>query len=693
MTYGLWWEEVPKGTKKAKPFAFWNEPDYLPGLQEALLFPVVLMTDADILAESAAGNTLILDVECYINYFQVAFRSVETGKVINIERMNAGTLDIKKLKWILENFLTVSFNGIHFDIPILALALAGVSNAALKACVGEIIEDSVRPADILKRFRVKNLQLNHIDIKPVCPLDHSLKKYGSRLHTRKMQDLPFHPSTTLSYEQIAIVRFYCCNDLQVTYELFQGLQSQLSLRVDMSQQYGVDLRSKSDAQIAETVIGHELERLTGTRAKRPTIPVGTVYKYKGPDFISFQTPFMQQLYQRILAYDFMVNEKGSIDLPEFLKTMKIKLGNGTYTMGIGGLHSNEKNQTIKVLKDWFLRDADVASMYPSIILLLKLFPAHLGEAFLAVYQSIVDRRLEAKGKQKTDKNREAEWKIINESLKIVINGSFGKLGSKWSIFYAPDLMITVTLTGQLSLLMLIEQFELHGISAVSANTDGVVASFSAEKEWLYTEICEWWQKLTGMELEFAEYSALYSRDVNSYVAVKKKDGSAKCKGAFSNPWNEGNLNDQLKKSPTGTICQEAVIAYLLKGTPVIDTIKSCTDIKKFVFVKEVSGGGFKDKFHVGKVTRWVFMEGEEGVIQYCKNGNKVPGSDGAVPMMELIDFIPAGIDYQRYVNIVEGMLCDLGHPEFSGVNASSWWNLVNGDDMEAENEEEYVLAA
>lgn len=61
------------------------------------------------------------------------------------------------------------------------------------------------------------------------------------------------------------------------------------------------------------------------------------------------------------------------------------------------------------------------------------------------------------------------------TFKIVLNGTFGKLGSKYSFLYSPNLMIQVTITGQLALLMLIEALEAAGISVVSANTDGIVS--------------------------------------------------------------------------------------------------------------------------------------------------------------------------------------------------------------------------
>ena len=41
-------------------------------------------------------------------------------------------------------------------------------------------------------------------------------------------------------------------------------------------------------------------------------------------------------------------------------------------------------------------------------------------------------------------------------------------------FYEPNLMISVTLTGQLTLLMLIERAERSGIPVVNDKTDGVL---------------------------------------------------------------------------------------------------------------------------------------------------------------------------------------------------------------------------
>ena len=60
-----------------------------------------------------------------------------------------------------------------------------------------------------------------------------------------------------------------------------------------------------------------------------------------------------------------------------------------------------------------------------------------------------------------------EWlekEVIANGGKIVLNGTFGKLFSLFSIFFSPQQGISTTVGGQLSLLMLIERLEIAGIS-------------------------------------------------------------------------------------------------------------------------------------------------------------------------------------------------------------------------------------
>jgi hypothetical protein len=671
---GLFWEDMPVikeskakiVQKRSPPERTWERPGYLPGLEDALRFNVPLMSDDEILEYRLKGtlagvNTkFVYDIECYPNYFLIAFKDLETGKVVYFERIVIDGVervffDHRKLGWLMQNFCHVSFNGIGYDAPIAALALAGCSCEQLWEATKKLIVEQMRPADVLKMFKAKKLHFDHIDLIEVAPLRASLKIYGGRLHTKRMQDLPFPPGTVLNMDQIAIVRWYCCNDLQNTGDLYGALIEQVDLRVSMSHEYGIDLRSKSDAQIAEAVLGHEIEALNGYRLTRPQIDPGTVYRYNVPGFLRYSTPLMNWVLATVAASAFVVADHGSIDMPPQLAELKIAIGGSVYQMGIGGLHSTEKSAMHVEDEYNILKDVDVESFYPRIILNQGLYPKHLGVNFLAVYNSIVERRIAAK--------RSGD-KVTADSLKITINGSFGKLGSKYSILYAPDLLIQTTISGQLSLLMLIERLELCGIPVVSANTDGIVIKCPRDKQELCNYVVGIWEIDCQYKTEETRYAALYSRDVNNYVAVKKGydkknkvwldevDG-AKTKGAFA--------KSGLQKNPTNYVCVEAVVNLLTVRKPVYETIWECKDITKFVSVRSVSGGAVKDGEFLGKSIRWYYAKGVEGEIIYAKNGNKVPKSDGAKPLMQLPDVFPDDVDYNWYIRETEKMLSTLGY--------------------------------
>lgn len=639
---GLFWAiDPPKSNESRKaPDPVWLSPDYLPGLAEARAFNVPLMTYDELAQAQARGEQLICDIEEFQNYFLAAFTSMESGKCWFVEfQTSIAEADRAWLHWVLHHFQIVTFNGNAFDVPLLALALAGKTCAEIYHAAHMLIYQEIKHWVMLKAFKVHQLEIDHIDLIEVCPLQASLKIYGGRLHVPKMQDLPFPHDIPLSPDQIAIVRFYCINDLTTTAFVNVALAEQLSVRKEMSLKYDIDLRSKSDAQIAEAVIKAELKRLNGWQPERPEIEPGTSYMYHVPPFIKFQTQELQDALERIRASRFFVGEFGSIEMPPELNGLKIAIGKGSYRMGIGGLHSTEECTAHVASEQFMIVDRDVTSYYPQIILNQKLYPLHLGFDFLTVYQSLVSRRIAAK---------RSGNKIEADMLKIVINGSFGKFGSKWSALYAPDLLIQVTITGQLSLLMLIEALELAGVEICSANTDGIVMKYPRIMQDVVDRTVKEWELQTSFETEATEYAALYSRDVNNYVAVKP-DGKVKCKGAYSNPWGEkGAEIFRFHKNPTNIIVVEAVTEFLTKGTKPAETIRNCRDLTKFLTVRKVNGGAVKDGVFLGKAIRWYYSTTTGGEIVYAASGNKVPKSDGAKPCMDLPAGFPDDVDFARY---------------------------------------------
>ena len=586
----------------------------------------------------------MFDTEVYSNYFLCAFRDIGTGVVSNFELFDGHPFDVEAVRRIIRASTIVGFNSMNFDLPLLSMSLSGADNAKIKAACDAIIQNNMRSFSLERRFNFKTLTYaDHIDLIDIAPGMASLKIYGGRMHCPRMQDLPIEPSASIAPSDRALLREYCANDLAVTEMLYRKLLPQIQLREQMGEQYAMELRSKSDAQIAELVIKAGVMSITGDVVERPTITPGTSFGFRAPAYITFADDALRDVLARVQASRFVIADTGKVIEPEWMKELEIRIGAGVYTMGIGGLHSTESSVAHHADADTVLLDRDVASYYPNIILSQGLRPRHMGAAFTKVYREVVRRRLDAK---------HSGDKVTDATLKIVINGSYGKFGSKWSILYSPDLLIQTTLTGQFALLMLIEQIELAGIPVVSANTDGIVIKCPRERMPALESIVFEWETLTGFETEETRYSHLYSKDVNNFVAIKP-DGTHKAKGVYA----PGGL----AKTPSNSVCVEAVIAHLKHGTPVEDTVHGCWDITKFVTVRAVKGGALDQAGkYLGKAVRFYKAAGLAGTLTYKINGYTVPRTDGARALMDLPKEFPADVDLDWYVGEANAILNHIG---------------------------------
>ncbi len=629
------------------------------------------------------------------------------------------SLNIQAILFLFSKYQIITFNGNNYDIPMISAALTGLDCATLKRLSDSIIQGGVKHWHFYKQYNIPRIpNIDHIDLIEVAPgVRISLKMYAGRMHSRKMQDLPIDPSAQITPFQRLELSVYCGNDLDNTHDLLREVEERLLLREKVGKEYDIDLMSKSDAQMSEAIILSQLPFIP----EKITIPHGFKFKYVAPSFIKFTSPQLQELLQLVQTVDYVVNDidqiranpdddiigpdgkkiKTGVKMPTELKRKIIKIGSMGYKIGIGGLHSQEGPQNFKTeIGKHTISDHDVTSYYPSLILLMGMFPRAIGQVFIEIYRKIYDMRLAAK---------KAGDKITADGLKIALNGAFGKLGSKYSKLFAPELLIRTTITGQLALLMLIEAMEAAGIRVVSANTDGIVLKTPVGFEWVRDQIIKDWEAITTLRTEATFYKAIYMRDVNNYLAIKH-DGTHKGKGFLT---ESGITNN---KHPAKEICNDAVIAYLKNGTPIEQTINNCNDIRKFLVIRQVKGGGEfarlgdvpphatkedlvksigmiaignrwnwpntidapftlgaaynvavqwyreKDakKQYLGKAVRWYYTADPANYICYTANGNRVAGSEGAFPLMTLVDSMPGNVDRTHYIEDAYKMLETVG---------------------------------
>lgn len=585
--------------------------------------------------------TIVYDTEIFANRFLFAGRVLKNRNIIRIWGHEPDC--IQRLMEVMNSGCTfVSFNGYKFDLPVISAVLSGATQEQVKLLANQIIEQDLQPWQVYDRYRMPELRIDHIDLIEVAPgTFSSLKAYGARMHMPWLKDLPYEHDAVLTDEHCTVVDQYCVNDLDTTEELYKTLAGAMDIRVVMGKEYGLDFRSKSDTQMAETAF---VKRLGLGRGKSP-VPYSV--RYVVPSFINFSSPHLQTLSQRIQDHEYILNQKtGHVILPEFLEKEIVTINQGTYQVGVGGLHSTHDKKVCHVAsKDYIITDIDAASFYPSIIINCNLIPQNTGQRFIDEYKLVYHRRLEAK---------KAGNKAVNETLKISLNGTFGKTASRWSPLYSPDLAIAITLTGQLTLLNLIERIEATGAVVLSANTDGIAVGASRAVMHEVGLAVQRYSEESGFDFEYTPYRTLAIANVNNYIAVTKH-GKIKGKGLFAEP--------DLKKNPTAYICTKAVSNWLRSGTPFEKTISE-GNITDFISARSVTGGARQGDEFLGRVVRWYMSTSSLPPLQYATNGNKVPKTDGARACM-VIDKsapLPADLDFEWYrkeaITIAQNVGCE-----------------------------------
>lgn len=663
-----------------------------------------------------------IDTECYPNFW--LFGALIGGKAEQVYCYGPGSrLSPQAIKWMVDflaAFPVATFNGLKYDYWMICAAAAGYTVEQLKMVNDKLIVPHGAPRPRPWDWGIPRVQMpDHIDVMEVIPGAGGQKYKAGIIHYKTMRDLPYSPSTYLSPDQARNVAEYNGNDLGQLDALQHAVAPQIALRERLSAQYVIDVRSKSDAQVAEAILVRRCELALDRNISKREPDWDIAFRYEPPAYINYTSQPLRDVLEIAASEVFRLAASGAVALPKRLEGATVTIGNSTYRLGIGGLHSSESRAAHVADADTVLMDIDVESYYPSLILNSGKYPHALGEQFAIEYAGIKAERLAAKhkageleaaGDHSSDAWLEAD--TLNSGGKIMINGTFGKTGSIWSPLFAPEMLIQTTLTGQLSLLMLIERMEAVGVSVVSANTDGIVIKCKRDKLPAADLVIRGWEAATNLNMERNEYAAIYSRDVNSYIAIKA-NGKVKRKGEYA----QANLI--MKKAPDCEICADACAEYLAHGVPVELTVTMCDDIRKFVKIQNVSGGAVKmwgdgprkdakvrdmipvlERFGwrkqgrgwympgpyapdvlsaaqayarcyepqreepLGKVIRWYYGTDTPGPIKYgpdsARPGALVSESWGAAPCMELPDTLPANIDYARYIARAKKMLRDCG---------------------------------
>ena len=356
-------------------------------------------------------------------------------------------------------------------------------------------------------------------------------------------------------------------------DIYREIIPAISARDGLSKMYEVDVRSSSDSGLAETVLKNACTFKC---------------KAKNPDFVQYR-PWQSAhlttqpvLIEKLSKLKFKIGSSGRPELPEDFES-SVVIGDRKYTIGMGGLHSVDECRTIYATHDKIIKEIDVDSFYPSIMLNCGYIPRNFdrSEFYDALKKMASDRYM-----MKISGDEAAS------ALKIVLNGIFGRLGYEHSDMQDVDALLHITITGQIQLLMLIEALTSIGCDVLTANTDGIVISSSAEVDARCVAVVNRWCRITGHGVKTTKLKMIHIKSMNNYISVDDR-GDVKRKGAFAVKGSA--LNSTLTKNRSGDIIANSATDAILSGHNV------CIDISKvnkrdFVFC------GIDD----GVVKRWYF---------------------------------------------------------------------------------------
>lgn len=563
----------------------------------------------------------VYDIETLKNCFTYTARNVDTKEVVQYVIWKGRNEYYDLLVHLKECKGMIGFNNVGFDYPVIhsmiqqqdyLIAHDGDFIARwIYSKAQQIIQQefsSVKEDEVL-RPQLDLFLIWHYNNKARMT---SLKKLQIAMNSHNVMDMPIHHETEVeSDEQIDLILEYNLHDVDKTLDFYQLTKDKIELRRGLLNQYGLKCLNYSDSKIGEElmlklyceVTGKDESKVRKLRTKRDS------FKFKEciPHYVNYTTPEFNALldYLKGIEVDTLKESfKYSFEFQGF-----------TFDLGTGGIHGCIKQGVYDEDEDYCIVDADVGSLYPSLAITLGLYPKHLGQDFPTIYEeNLLKPRLEAK--KRGDK-------VMDLGYKLSLNSVYGKSNSEFSWLYDPLYTIKTTLAGQLALCMLSERLmtQVPDLTMLQINTDGLTVRMPHKYKKLYWDICKQWEADTGLGLEYVSYSKMVTRDVNNYIAVSKKDGKVKRKGTFKLN-SEMRKDGEYHKSFSQGVVPIALSEFYLNGTPVEETIKSCTDVFEFTKMANSTGQWWTETFEVDS-------EGNEiNITKQQKNNRYVVSKDG-----------------------------------------------------------------
>ena len=368
------------------------------------------------------------------------------------------------------------------------------------------------------------------------------------------------------------------NDVDATELLLNTVKDEVDLRLEVEKEWGFDALSMSNIRIGEEILLRQ-SNLKGVALEEAKSKIRRVAKIENKDII---LPFIQ--YSNPKLKEVLLDVKNATCYPcksdkkQKNYEKKFVLSNTCYSIGEGGIHTINEPRIFKPTADQYIGHSDVTSMYPSLAIIYKWLPVHLGKDFWNVYESLYKERVIAK------RNHD---ELKAKAFKFALNSPIGKMQNESSWAYDPLNAYKIRMNGQLILLMLVDRLLSINCKIVQVNTDGVVYIADKANRELINKFIHEVENITKLHFDSDDYESFYQYDVNNYFGIRKgysQSGDPSLiekKGKFI---TEIGLNNSM----TPVVISKAVINYFLTKEPIDKFVKEDKNIRDFLMSQSVN---------------------------------------------------------------------------------------------------------
>ena len=615
------------------------------------------------------SNDYVFDIETYPNVFTLAVEHAEAPVcwMFEISDLRNDSREIVEfLQYLKEtNSRMVGFNSLGFDYPVIhTLIRMGKSDAKTlydkaMAIIGSQDDESrwmhnVNPTD---RFvqQIDLFKIHHFDNKARAT---SLKVLEFNMRSDNIEDLPFPVGTSLTPEQIEVLKKYNKHDVSQTKKFMQHTQDMIAFREKMCTLYpGKDWINYNDTKIGKEFFTMKLEEAGvacydyGSKGRTPRQTKRPVIHLK--DAILPWITFAHPEFNRVLNW---LKEQSITETKGVFNDLTAIVNGFCFVFGLGGIHGSLESRVVESDDDFVIVDLDVASYYPNLAISNGFFPQHLGKEFCVIYKNLYEQR-------KTYPKKSAE----SAMLKLALNGVYGDSNNQFSVFYDPLFTMSITLNGQLLLCMLAEALMLiPDLQLVQINTDGLTVRVRRGAKSRVDAARAWWEQMTKLQLEEAIYKTMMIRDVNNYIA-QYENGSVKRKGAYE-------YDMEWHQNHGALVIAKVAEKVLLENAPIRQTLEQWPDIMDFMLRTKVPRSSHLAIERDGvttrlqNITRYYIAVGGGRLFKWLPPLAKKPGEWrkigvesgwGVQPCNDIRDAGKLPVDFDYYVREVEKLVLQL----------------------------------